>query len=423
MTHDLEWYNVQTRRIRAHREAGAEEEIRKLYKSLLNDLKSDLGKLYANNADDSGVIDFARLQRNSRYANFLELVEKRIDGISSKTRKEIKNTVQNTYKEAYEGLVDAVNKSKNMDELAEELKSIKSVTPETLKRAVQNPVSGLTLNDTLEKNRQNVIYDIKQVMNVGLVNGDHVSTIAKMLTEKVDIDYNKAVRICRTEIHRVQEAGHNGAAQEINDILEKSDNVDVFMVKIWHNMGDERVRPQQRRKTKKGWRTSYNKNGANHMKMEGQTVKANEKFDLGGGAKADCPGSSSVAAHDINCRCFVEYDLMTPEEFAKATGNKLDSSEKDFTNQKSSAIINIQLFAEKDISKQNSSSLHKGIKSYKNLIAEHKSKIQNPSKYVSDWDSYDDRRKQGLLRHWEKEINNFNQSIEDRINELKNRGE
>lgn len=42
---------------------------------------------------------------------------------------------------------------------------------------------------------------------------------------------------------------------------------------------------------------------------------------------------------------------------------------------------------------------------------------------MSDWDSYDDRRKQGLLRHWEKEINNFNQSIEDRINELKNRGE
>ena len=44
-------------------------------------------------------------------------------------------------------------------------------------------------------------------------------------------------------------------------------------------MNDERVRPQQRRKTKKGWKTSYSKNGANHMKMEGVTVAVGEQFD------------------------------------------------------------------------------------------------------------------------------------------------
>ena len=92
-------------------------------------------------------------------------------------------------------------------------------------------------------------------------------------------------------------------------------------------MGDERVRPQQRRHTKKGWKTTINKNGANHIKMDGQTVKAGDMFDLGNcngvKAKAKAPSQSGVAGHDCNCRCFLEYNLMTAEEFAKATGQKI----------------------------------------------------------------------------------------------------
>ncbi len=40
-----------------------------------------------------------------------------------------------------------------------------------------------------------------------------------------------------------------------------------------------------------------------------------EKFnnDLGGGVKT----------HDCNCRCYLEYNLMTAEEFAKATGKSV----------------------------------------------------------------------------------------------------
>jgi hypothetical protein len=34
-----------------------------------------------------------------------------------------------------------------------------------------------------------------------------------------------------------------------------------------------------------------------------------------------------------------------------------------------------------------------------------------------------DEQQNGLIRHWEKEVRNFNQSIEDRIKELKERGD
>ena len=90
-------------------------------------------------------------------------------------------------------------------------------------------------------------------------------------------------------------------------------------------MRDERVRPQVRRKTKKGWKSSMGK-GANHMVLEGQTVKIGEKFDLGDGVKADTPGKSGVAGHDINCRCFVTHDWLTAEEYAAAVKKQGDKT-------------------------------------------------------------------------------------------------
>lgn len=85
--------------------------------------------------------------------------------------------------------------------------------------------------------------------------------------------------------------------------------------------------------------------------------------------------------------------------------------------------INLQLFAEKDIHNQTSNSLKRAIRKYKARIAEHEDKINNPEKYVQDWLNYEERRKQGLIRHWKKEISNFEESIQNRTDELKKRGD
>lgn len=138
--------------------------------------------------------------------------------------------------------------------------------------------------------------------------------------------------IARTEVHRVREAGNCDSARDISTSLDKGDS-GMVMVKIWRTMQDESVRPQRqpykrksgvkaRKKSTAGLRSSLS--GANHVKMEGATVKADEPFNLGGGVYADAPGGSGVAGHDINCRCYVEYDLLTIAEFEKATGKKYE---------------------------------------------------------------------------------------------------
>jgi hypothetical protein len=79
-------------------------------------------------------------------------------------------------------------------------------------------------------------------------------------------------------------------------------------------MKDERVRAQHRIHTSKGWKTKIS-GKANHQKMEGVTVKVGDKFELEHGVFAECPGTSGTARNDCRCRCFLEYELMTVEEF------------------------------------------------------------------------------------------------------------
>ena len=106
------------------------------------------------------------------------------------------------------------------------------------------------------------------------------------------------------------------------------------------------------------------------------------------------------------------------------SSKSLEKSDKnDIIKKNKSLKINLQLFAEKDIHNQNSNSLKRAIRKYKARIAEHEDKINNPKKYVQDWLNYEERRKQGLIRHWKKEINNFEESIQNRIDELKKRGD
>lgn len=84
--------------------------------------------------------------------------------------------------------------------------------------------------------------------------------------------------------------------------------------------------------------------------------------------------------------------------------------------------IDLQLFANKDLQKQTDNQLRKGIRSNEKQIRIHEDKINNPEKYIEDWNEYSERRKEGLKKHWRKEISNFNKNISDNLEELRKRG-
>ena len=181
----------------------------------------------------------------------------------------------------------------------------------------------MTLPDILEKNRKEVIYDIKQQVNIGLMNGDRYETTAKKVAERLDISYGKATNIVRTETHRVTESGFMDCAKDISDSLDGSG---LVYTAAWRTMKDERVRPQHRYRTKSGWKTSISRNGANHQKMEGVIIQVGDKFQLEPNVYAECPSTSGTARNDCRCRCFLEYTLMSVEKFEELTAKSVDKS-------------------------------------------------------------------------------------------------
>lgn len=85
--------------------------------------------------------------------------------------------------------------------------------------------------------------------------------------------------------------------------------------------------------------------------------------------------------------------------------------------------MNLQFFAESDMYSQKSNSLKRAIRKYEKRLEEHKAYLADPEKHCPDWNEKSVEEQEGLKRHWQKEIRNFEQSINDRINELKKRGD
>ncbi len=362
---------TQARRIAEHREKGSEQEIRRTYQALLKDLRLYLGERYEKLAEED-KLDYATLQRKGEFARFVEVVEQLVIQHTTPVGESVHKTVQDVYSLCWQGLQDAVKQSTTSEALHAALQSIHGITPEVAKRAVENPISGLTLNSRLQKHRQDVIYGIKQQIGIGLTQGDTYTTMTRRVAGEVDGDYKKAIRIVRTETHRVREAGFHDAASDVHKAAQASG---YGMTKTWRTMQDERVRPQCRFKRGKHWimviRGPYN-----HQKMEGVCIPVDQQFDLGGGVMTDAPGQSGVAGQDINCRCFLEYSLKKNEELSLA-----NDKEKSYNTPPAEKVQNHQKsLPEKELQRHYKSSVHAGmisplcgLENYKNQY----SRVQN----------------------------------------------
>lgn len=306
------------RRIEEHREQLSEDKIKAIYKTLMRDLKLFLGEAYEKYSDADGRLYLSYLDAQNKRAWFLNEIAKNCNGISPQLKKEMFDLVEETYSRTYSGMSEAVKTAVENGGLALATQDIE-VQPDILNQAVNNNISKLTLPQVMEKHRAEIIYQIQQELFIGLTRGDRYDQMAKRISERVGVSRSKAMNISRTESHRNTEAGFQDCAERIQEKLEDSD---LVYIKIYRTVKDERVRPQQRRKTKKGWKTTYSNNGANHVDMEGTVKMVTEPFVYSDGSKCMSPGSIELPArHSCNCRCFSEYRLVTKEEYEKIKKN------------------------------------------------------------------------------------------------------
>lgn len=316
----------EVKRISKSREKLTEEKITAIYQNLMDELNKFIGKQYTKYADGDGRLFLSYLDAQRKRASFLQHIADNVDGLSLDLLEEMETLIDITYKQCYEGMSKSLLEADKKGQL-ESVASDIAVNPNVLRQSVKNNISKLTLTPMMEKFRNEITYKIQQELTIGLMQGDRYEQMARRIAQQLDMSKTRAKLIARTETHRNIETGFMDCAEHLQDGLKDSGYI---YAATWRTMKDERVRPQQRRKTKHGWKITRSKTAANHQKMEGVTVKAGEMFDLGGGVKAKAPSQTGVAAHDCNCRCFLEYNLMTVEEFAKATNQTPEQVRKKY---------------------------------------------------------------------------------------------
>lgn len=168
--------------------------------------------------------------------------------------------------------------------------------------------------------------------------------------------------------------------------------------------GDEYITAVKNGCTKKRWKSYRDERvRADHADVDRQVVDISRPFRVGKYMMM-YPKDDSLGAgleEIVNCRCSVEY---------------LTDCAKNFK-------MNLQLFAEKDLKNQSNVSLKKAIRNFQKRIEEHKQYISHPEIHCNDWEAKDVREQEGLMKHWNKEIKNFQESIDNRIMELRKRGD
>ena len=167
---------------------------------------------------------------------------------------------------------------------------------ETITDRLQDPVSGVALNERLQRRRLDVTFRIEENIMQGFRRGDSFRDIGARVRDVLGGDKKNAERIVRTEAHRVQEQGKTLA-------LDRAHAQGIKMVKRWITAQDDSVRGYPGGK--------YPDAEARHDLMHGETVKYEEDFhNPKTGGRGPGPGMMGTAEDDINCRCTYVVEII-----------------------------------------------------------------------------------------------------------------
>ena len=262
--------------------AAAERNVGQQYGQMLREIRRVLQKTYDRYSLADGTLTYSQMVRYGRIdklnAEIDTIINAHATGVASEIRGGLKKTVVTSFDQSHQAIEKVAGRT------------IRGVLkPETVTEILQNPISGLSLNERLAVRRYETITTIRQEMTRGLVRGDRYRDIAGRLQTALEIDAGKANRIVRTEGHRCMEAGKKAS-------LDAAAKGGVSLLKWWKDSDDERVRSGHRHMGRK-----YGKENA---------IPYDEDFvnDLTGGVGPH-PGALGTAEDDINCRCIMVIEV------------------------------------------------------------------------------------------------------------------
>ena len=166
-------------------------------------------------------------------------------------------------------------------------------------------ISAITLNsklsaplyNTLGYNVEVLKIDVMREISRGIAQSLSYQEMARNLKTTTNVDFNKALRITKTEGHRVQ-------CESAFNVQQRAKAKGANIMKQWDSTLDGKTRPT-------------------HRLLDGQIVDVDGYFKSDSGYKALYPGDFGVPSEDCNCRCALLQRakwVLNDEEFTKMNG-------------------------------------------------------------------------------------------------------
>lgn len=250
--------------------AGYENEIKAAYRKALKELRAEVADLYARYGDDIRLKDL----KLKRLTEKIKAITKAA-GIESK---EItKEAITELFETAYTKTGESINKA------LPEVIDIKfnGLNQDSVKAAIFNPADKIKWSSRLTEHISDLTNKVKQEVTQGIIQGKGYVKIAQGIQDRCEISAYKALRIARTETHRVTSTARQIAFERTEQAAE---TLNLKVRKVWISAIDNRTRDS-------------------HLTMNGKLADQQGYYTLPSGVRTLGPGLSGIPEEDINCRC------------------------------------------------------------------------------------------------------------------------
>lgn len=246
------------------------KELKQVYTKAREDVISNIKALEART-------DIENLRAIVYQKNYQEALKKQLDAIldtmNAKQFTTISDYLGKSYEESFLGVL--------YDLHGQGIPLIFPIDQEQAARAIQidSKISEglyqrLGVDTRLLKNA------IRANVSRGIASSTSWAQVARNIQNRMNVGMNRAIRIARTEGHRIQNESRL-------DAQTKAKQGGANVVKQWDSTLDKRTRPT-------------------HQQLDGQIREINEPFEIpSNGRKSMYPGAFGIAAEDINCRCAI----------------------------------------------------------------------------------------------------------------------
>lgn len=251
---------------------------------ILNTYEKRVIKEYAKALKEIKMQYSTFVERGYNTANIEQLMNKIKTILNDATKKQIEITsksIKENFKVNYEGIQKVITNALDTSE------GFALLNIDKVNAAVFNKYSQINWQSKAITNTIKAEETVRSAITQGIIQGQNYSTVAKKISETLNVEASDAMRIVRTENLRATSEARKLSIEESTDAAER---LGYTPVKIWNTSG---VNTRD-----------------DHEALDGVAADENGMWTFPDGTVTEGPGLSGEPSQDINCRCFITVELQ-----------------------------------------------------------------------------------------------------------------